>query len=269
MNQLLRTVFSDDPAMLALLEQEEQTQLLRRLTSDITDADVERATTEGRARVSMMKQLLKLREQMLKEELAALIEPLIPEPVPGKDGEKGEKGNRGDDGKDGKTPSTDQLVELIKPLIPEPLKPEDGKDAEIDTQKLFDDFIKKIRKEKAIDISQIRNAESFMFGGKKYKTEELLHGGGPTLVAGSGITITSNSDGTTTLSATGATIASETPVGAVDGVNTTYTVSHTPLFIIADSNFRVSGQGYTYSAPTITMDPLIPPVTFIRSYYAA
>lgn len=94
------------------------------------------------------------------------------------------------------------------------------------------------------------------------------------LITGSGTTITATPNQTTkytdiTIATAGATIGSETPVGAVDGVNTVYTVTHTPLFIIADSNFRIAGQGYTYSAPTITMDPLIPPVQFIQSYYSA
>lgn len=43
-------------------------------------------------------------------------------------GEKGEKGDKGDKGDDGKTPTDEELVALIEPLIPEPIKGEDGQD---------------------------------------------------------------------------------------------------------------------------------------------
>jgi hypothetical protein len=94
------------------------------------------------------------------------------------------------------------------------------------------------------------------------------------LIAGSGVTITASANQTTkytdiTFSAAGATIASEIPVGAVDGVNTVYTVAHEPLFVMSDGMFRVNGYGYTYAAGTITMDALIPPVQYIISYYSA
>ena len=59
----------------------------------------------------------------------------------------------------------------------------------------------------------------------------------------------------------------ETPVGTVNGSNVTFTVSNTPKFVIIDGMFRVSGQGYTYSGGIITVDSLIPPVQFIRSFY--
>lgn len=70
-------------------------------------------------------------------------------------------------------------------------------------------------------------------------------------------------------SGSGSTLASETPIGTVDGSNVTYTVSHTPLFVIIDGMFRISGNGYTYSAPTITVDSSAPPVFFIQSFYNA
>lgn len=52
------------------------------------------------------------------EELTALIEPLIPEPIPG------------EPGKDGSTPTKEELKSLIAPLIPEPLKGDPGKDVD-------------------------------------------------------------------------------------------------------------------------------------------
>jgi hypothetical protein len=66
----------------------------------------------------------------------------------------------------------------------------------------------------------------------------------------------------------GGGLAVEIPSGAVDGVNVTFTVLNTPLFVVADGMIRVENQGYTYSAGTITMNPLIPPTEFIRSFYS-
>lgn len=83
----------------------------------------------------------------------------------GKDGTKGEKGEKGDMGKDGK----------------------DGQDSNPE------DVINLLKKDKSLDISHLRNSEQitgaigklktiqddgFLFNGKKYKIEELMHGGG-------------------------------------------------------------------------------------------
>jgi len=65
----------------------------------------------------------------------------------------------------------------------------------------------------------------------------------------------------------GTSINVETPTGTVNGVNTTFTVSNAPTFVIIDGMVRFSGFGYTYSLGTITVDPLIPPTSFIRSIY--
>ena len=64
-------------------------------------------------------------------------------------------------------------------------------------------------------------------------------------------------------------LANETPVGAVDGSNTLFTVSNTPKFVIIDGMFRVAGFGYTYSAGLITVDATNAPILggFILSFY--
>jgi hypothetical protein len=59
----------------------------------------------------------------------------------------------------------------------------------------------------------------------------------------------------------------ETPGGAVDGSNLTYTVSNEPKAVIIDGLYRVEGQGYTYAGGTITVNADNPPVFFIRSIY--
>ncbi|RJO60393.1 hypothetical protein C4544_05200 [candidate division WS5 bacterium] len=59
----------------------------------------------------------------------------------------------------------------------------------------------------------------------------------------------------------------ETPTGTVNGVNTTFTVTNEPKFVVIDGMIRFDGLGYTYAAGTIEVDPLIPPTSFIRSIY--
>ncbi len=59
----------------------------------------------------------------------------------------------------------------------------------------------------------------------------------------------------------------ETPAGTVDGVNTSFTVGHTPKVVIIDGISKVSGNGYTYAGGIITVDSDAPPVAFIRSLY--
>lgn len=57
----------------------------------------------------------------------------------------------------------------------------------------------------------------------------------------------------------------ETPVGAVDGSNASFTVANEPLWVIGDGITYFDGAGYSYSAGTITMETKL--VSFIRSIY--
>lgn len=53
-----------------------------------------------------------------------------------------------------------------------------------------------------------------------------------------------------------------TPTGTVNASNTSFTTSVTPTYIVADGVTLFEGAGYSFSAPTITMDN--PPYSFIR-----
>lgn len=57
----------------------------------------------------------------------------------------------------------------------------------------------------------------------------------------------------------------ETPTGAVDGVNTTFTATNTPVYIVSDGATLFENNGYTLSGLIITMS--VPPTGFIRSFY--
>ena len=60
----------------------------------------------------------------------------------------------------------------------------------------------------------------------------------------------------------------EIPSGAIDDVNTTFTVTHTPVYIVIDGATYFEGAGYSRVGLTLTVDT--PPALnrgFIRSFY--
>ncbi len=57
----------------------------------------------------------------------------------------------------------------------------------------------------------------------------------------------------------------EIPIGALS--QNTFTVSNTPKYTIIDNMIWFSTFGYTYLAPTITVDGLVTPQSFIRNIY--
>lgn len=58
----------------------------------------------------------------------------------------------------------------------------------------------------------------------------------------------------------GSSIAVKTPSGAIDGVNTTFTVQFVPLWIVLNQETYFEGFGYTRIDGTIYIDPSITPV---------
>lgn len=90
-------------------------------------------------------------------------------------------------------------------------------------------------------------------------------------IAGTGITIIPTSNNTrkttdVTITATGAGgggTTTETPVGVVNGINTVFTVTAEPRWVVSDGVTYYTGVGYAYAALSITMD--IAPSSFIRA----
>ena len=74
--------------------------------------------------------------------------------------------------------------------------------------------------------------------------------------------LTVNSGGTDIEWASGGGGTVSTPTGTVDGSNTSFTASATPLFVISDGIVYVESFGYSLSGLTITMTS--PPVLYIR-----
>lgn len=65
----------------------------------------------------------------------------------------------------------------------------------------------------------------------------------------------------------GATLTLETPTPAVDQTTKVFTVSHTPVFVIADGQAMSPGNGYSYAGGQITLDN--PPQYYVISFYNA
>lgn len=177
-------------------------------------------------------------------------------------GPQGEKGERGLDGLTpvkGKHYFTPREIEevvniitkkvqkgIILPEMPAPVIQEVQLASEVDTE-----FVKKIiaimhslPENDKLEVSQgIRNAQSFIFGGTKYKTEELMHGAG---------------------SSSGGSSTPLTPIGTVNAVNAVFIVTARPSSVVADGITYFEGAGYSYSTLSVTLD--VPPSQYIRYY---
>lgn len=97
-------------------------------------------------------------------------------------------------GDDGKSVEINDVLPHLIPHLPQAEKvdhkkivmdvldmmpiPEKEETQELDTEALFEEFVTRIQKERLIDVSHIKNAESFIFNGTKYKIEELMRGAG-------------------------------------------------------------------------------------------
>ncbi len=146
-----------------------------------------------------------------------------------------------DKAKDGKTPTIEQLLKLIKPLIPEPIHGSPDSPAEVR------DKLKSLKGKDKLSVFDLKDTEYLKGRGKDR--------------------IQWNSVGAQT--STGAGGNFETPSGAIDGVNDTFTVLNTPKGIVINGIWYFENDGYTLSGLTITIDSTIIPMTgsTLRSFY--
>lgn len=186
---------------------------------------------------------------------------------------KPQKGDKGD------SPTREFLLSLIQPLIPtkdyllsliRSVMPEQPKVETLTRDEITNMVLSLIPKDKPVEgtglgAHEITNiVESILsqkFAAKK-KGWFGGGGGGDLIGAGDGVTITVNAIGRKMISASGGGTVS-TPTGTVDGSNTSFTVSGTPKWIVADGITYYENAGYTLSGSTITMD--IPPSQYIRA----
>ncbi len=158
----------------------------------------------------------------------------------GDQGEQGIQGERGEPGKDGRNGRDGESV--MGPQGPA------GKDSiseykteVIREEAIIDDrlvkkviaIMRKLPEKDRLDISAIKNAQSFIFGGKRYKTEELMHGGG----SSGGGAFTGSQEKSTTIP---------------NGVLTTFAFTHTPTLIYWNGAFQTLTDDYTVGGNSIT-----------------
>jgi len=111
------------------------------------------------------------------------------------DGKNGEPGTNGENyiltekdkkeiAKFIKIPVVKQLVkEIVKeqPIITEVTKIIESKE-KLDEEKLFESFVERMKKEQVFDSSNIKGLQGFIKNGVSYKFEELMRGGGSSVV---------------------------------------------------------------------------------------
>lgn len=202
------------------------------------------------------------------EELLSLIAPLIPKIKDGKTPQKGKdymtdeetsfflqratpiKGKHYFDGKDGKAgkDGRDAIMPSLRSLA-------------ISAINLLETF----EGDDRLDVKAIKNIEKLI---RMIVSQETSNYGGMGIVFHDA---TLTGDGTPTaplkVVASGMGVNFETPVGLIDGLNTSFTVSNIPKAIILNGQTYFQDDGYTITSLTITM--LITPVvgSTLRSMY--
>ncbi len=166
------------------------------------------------------------------------------------------KGSPPQKGEDGKTPMrgvdyfTKEDVEMLK--------------QELLNSRFVADMIKEMQKlpeGDRLDVSGIRNFQSFVYGGKKYGMHEMMHGGGPTLAAGSNITLTTSATtGITTVTAASGSLTFLTATGTINDSNVTFTFVAQPTALVVNGGlYQQSGGSITWSylAGTVTLSSAV------------
>lgn len=196
------------------------------------------------------------------------------EPIKGDDGEKGEKGDPGKDGKDGK-PGRDGKDGRDGRDGENGLDGVDGKDGKdgVDgkdgTQITSEEIISKISKK--IGVKDVKDLQAVI--DELYRISQSSGGGWQggfpetQIKAGSNMTVTKDASGSWVVSSTasGGGYTKETPTGTVNGANTTFTVTATPVYIVADGSTYFENAGYVISGLEVEMTDA--PTQFIRSFY--
>lgn len=214
-------------------------------------------------------------------ELEALIKPLIPEPIAGKDGKTPTAkellpiiSSLIPEVKDGKTPSIEELEAIILPLIPDPIQPEFTPD----TGKEIIEKVNKSRgsKIKASKVEGFEDLKNDAEGTKRTMQRYLSLGGQrQTIIQSNGTTIAT---GATTLNFTNGTLSiplgndgstvnyaapssggggalvgsQEKSTTSPNNATQTFAFAHTPTVIFWNGAFQTLTDDYTVSGNNIT-----------------
>lgn len=159
--------------------------------------------------------------------------------------------------------NTEAIVQKVLKQIPS------NKPKEIDHTKLADEVIKILIKDKKLKTEHITGLPNELasyrnqLAGKHYGSDTTVRGGGDTLKAGTNTTLTRNTDGTVSVNAQAGgggsvSVYSETPVGLINGSNTTYTTLNNITTVIRltlngedidPAQYTTSGSGFTMLTP--------------------
>lgn len=254
----LKQVFSDDPEVLAALNQKElmaksgtmiETPYLEGLKTlfkgdkgdkgdpGLTEEEIKNLKIQIKEEATPQKFV----DYFTEEELAYIIEHIKTEvtPVKGVDYFDGADGRNGRDAK-----SIDQeelakkAAKYVKVDVPKVPKEEIVKELDARIPK-FEDFLKYLKGLKGddrLDVLTFKNVETLRGSNKKFDmNDQRWHGAGDTVSAGTNVTITTLSDGTKQINATGGggmlrsifSVAIDTTAGAVASTDYVYFVSGT------------------------------------------
>lgn len=64
-----------------------------------------------------------------------------------------------------------------------------GKDAVIDHEEIYQKVLERIKKDKSLVVSDLKDGQAFLFNNTKYQTHEMMHGAGATATT---VTFTNN-----------------------------------------------------------------------------
>jgi hypothetical protein len=185
-----------------------------------------------------------------------------------------------DEVKDGDTPDEDEIVEKVLDRMPEPEEKED-------TPESVRDMLETLEGDERLSVTAIKGMDEY---DKKLEDATKNRGvpgssgvaltvGGvyigevrDMIMTGTAVAKSVDEHGRVILTFTGGSGGStqvETPTGDVDGVNVSYTVANTPLYIIVDGISKFETLHYTLSGLDITIVDGAPPAQYIRSVYSA
>ena len=111
---------------------------------------------------------------------------------------KGDKGDPGDEGKPGEDADVRLIAAEISKSLPkasdllnqvmEKLKnTQGGKVQKLDEDKLFEGFLKRIKKDKSLVIEDLKDGQGFIFNSTRYKFSDLMRGAGGGSSAGTNV----------------------------------------------------------------------------------
>lgn len=201
------------------------------------------------------------------EDLTKLIKPLIPAPVPGKDGYTPVKGVDYFDGKDGQDgkPGKDGLdgESIVGPQGPKGDRGERGPAGSPDTGMQIVTKLRSLKGQERLSYDDLKDLPPPSPASKSieiYDESGLIEGNLERInFTGAGVTAASDGHGSITVVITGGSggaVYSETPTGAINGSNAVYTTAHdiTTVFSFAIGGQFIHPEHYSIAGNQITLD---------------